>query len=130
MADTDVTTGVLGTLRDVVGQTSAGRVFGTPIEHDGVIVVPVAKISGGGGGGGGSGPAEEGREAGGGGGGFGVTASPAGVFVIRGGHVSWRPALDINKIVLGGQLLAIVALLAARSVLTAYRRGGRGLKAR
>lgn len=127
MTDTDVTRGVLEQIKDVVGQVGAGRVFGTPIEQDGVIVLPVAKISAGGGAGGGTGPVREGSPEGSGrGGGFGLGARPAGVFVIRGGHVSWRPALDINMIVLGGQTVAIVALLVARSVLKAYRSGGRG----
>ena len=125
MTDIDVSTDVLGTLKDVVGQATAGRIFGTPIQRDGVLVLPVARISSGGGGGSGSGPAEEARDATGGGGGFGLTARPAGVFVLRNGHVSWRPAVDINRIVLGGQVVAIVAFLVARSVLVAHRRAGR-----
>ncbi len=34
---------------------------------------------------------------------------------------SWEPALDVNRIVLGGQLVAIVALLVLRSIVR--RRG-------
>ena len=125
MSDTDVSRSVLSTLRDTVAQADAGRVFGTPIEQNGTIVLPVAKISGGGGGGGGTGPVMEGKEPSGGGGGFGVNAVPAGAFIIKGGDVTWRPALDINRIILGGQVVAIVALLVARSVLKSYRRGHR-----
>jgi uncharacterized spore protein YtfJ len=62
------------------------RVFGEPIEHEGVVVVPVAKVAGGGGGGGDS----ESN----GGGGFGLGARPVGVYVIKDGQVSWRPAID------------------------------------
>ncbi|GAB1691604.1 spore germination protein GerW family protein [Krasilnikovia sp. M28-CT-15] len=112
--------GVLETLREVVDQASAGRVFGEPITTaDGMIVLPVARVGGGGGGGGGTAPAEDGKENGGAGGGFTVSAKPLGVFVIRDRGVSWRPAVDVNKIILGGQLVAVTALLVARAVLTA-----------
>ncbi|GGN71298.1 hypothetical protein GCM10010112_38530 [Actinoplanes lobatus] len=108
---------------------AAGRVFGPPIERDGVTIVPVAVVSGGGGGGTGSGTAPgDDPEAGdtpqgeGSGGGFGFTARPAGIYVIRDGDAHWRPAVDVNKIVIGGQVIAVVALLVARSVLRHYRR--------
>ena len=86
------------------------RIYGEPIERDGALIIPAAKVAGGGGGG----SDDEGN----GGGGFGVRAKPAGVFVVRpGGDVSWQPALDINRIVLGGQVVAIVLLLVLRSIL-------------
>jgi uncharacterized spore protein YtfJ len=112
-------TGVLGTLTDAIGQASAARVFGTPIQQDGVILLPVAKVGGGGGGGSGTGPAEE---AGGSGGGFGLAARPAGVYVLRNGRVAWKPAVDVNRVILGGQLVAVVALLVARVVIPQLRR--------
>lgn len=115
-------TGVLGTLTDAIGQASAARVFGTPIQQDGVILIPVAKVGGGGGGGSGTGPAEAGQEAGGSGGGFGLTARPAGVYVLRNGRVAWKPAVDVNRVILGGQLVAVVALLVARVVIPQLRR--------
>ena len=74
---------LLGGARDAI---SVRRVFGDPIEHDGVMVVPVAKV--GGGGGGGSDNEHNG------GGGFGLGARPVGVYVIKDGQVSWRPAVD------------------------------------
>jgi len=123
MTETDVGTGVLGTLKDAVEHAGADRVFGTPIRQDGVIVLPVAKVGGGGGGGGGSG--QPGQEANGSGGGFGISARPAGVYVLKDGRVSWQPALDLNKVILGGQLVVVVALLVARSVLGPGRRRGR-----
>jgi uncharacterized spore protein YtfJ len=67
---------LLNGARDAI---SVRRVFGDPIEHDGVIVVPVARVGGGGGGGG---DAEHN-----GGGGFGLGAKPVGVYVIKGGQV-------------------------------------------
>lgn len=109
----------LRTLHEAVEQASVGRVFGTPITQDGVTVVPVAKIGGGGGAG------ED--EASGSGGGFGLAARPLGVFVIRGGKVRWQPAIDVNKVILGGQLVAVVALLAGRAF--ARYRAGRGRRA-
>jgi len=100
-------------LQDTVNRTIEGmqptQVFGEPIERDGTIYLPAAKVRGGGGGGG--------DNEGNGGAGFGLTAKPAGVYVIRDGDAIWRPALDINRIVLGGQIVAIVALLVLRSIL-------------
>jgi len=89
------------------------RVFGAPIERDGVTVVPVANVMGGGGAG--SGDSE--TEGTGSGAGFGVRATPAGVYVIRDGAVEWQPAVDMGRVILVGQLVAIVALLVLRSVL-------------
>lgn len=36
--------------------------------------------------------------------------------MIRGEEVDWRPAIDVNRVILGGQLIAIAALLLARTV--------------
>ena len=98
--------------RDVL---TVRRVFGEPIERDGVTVIPAAKIRGGGGGGSGSGPNGEG----GGGGGFGVSATPAGAYVIKDGNVRWEPALDLGRTIFMGQLVGIVALLTLRSIVKA-----------
>jgi uncharacterized spore protein YtfJ len=87
------------------------RVYGDPYEHNGVAVIPAAAIKGGGGGGGGE---EDGRT--GGGGGFGLRARPVGAYVIRGEQVHWESALDLNRAILGGQLLALAALLVVRSI--------------
>jgi uncharacterized spore protein YtfJ len=97
------------------------RVFGEPYERDGVTVIPAASIRGGAGGGRGEGPTPDGGGTGSGsGGGFGLTAKPAGVYVIEGTKVRWQPAVDVNRIILGGQIVAIVMLLVVRGVL---RRG-------
>lgn len=99
---------------------TAGRVFGEPVVRDGVTVIPVARVSGGGGAGGGesSAAAEDGAPAGrGSGGGFGLGVTPAGVFVLRDGGVTWRPAVDVNRIIAGGQLVMIVALFTLRGYL-------------
>jgi uncharacterized spore protein YtfJ len=93
------------------------RVFGDPYEKNGVTVIPAARVGGGAGGGGGegSGPGGEGSGKG-SGSGFGVSARPAGAYVIRGDEVRWQPAVDVNKVILGAQLVAIAALLLVRAV--------------
>ena len=90
------------------------RVYGEPVECDGVTVIPAAKIAGGGGGGG------DESDSGGGGGGFGVSARPIGAFVIGpGGSVKWKGVFDLNKAIMGGQIVGIAffmfAWLAERS---------------
>ena len=49
--------------------------------------------------------------------GFGVRATPAGVYVVRGDTLKWEPAVDMGRVILVGQLVAIVALLVLRSIL-------------
>jgi uncharacterized spore protein YtfJ len=98
------------------------RVFGDPYEKNGITVIPVAKVQGGAGGGGGEAP--EGK---GGGSGFGVAARPAGVFVIRGDEVGFRPAIDVNKVIVGAQAVAIVALLVFRSLWKSRQKTRRAL---
>jgi uncharacterized spore protein YtfJ len=103
---------------------TVARVFGAPIERDGVTVVPVAHVKGGGGAGGGSGATATGddHQGEGSGGGFGFDARPAGVFLIRDGDVSWRPAVDVNKIVVGGQIALVAGFLVIRSIVRRRRR--------
>ena len=110
------------------------QVYGEPIERDGMTVIPVAKVMGGGGGGSSSGTpdvaggdiAAEGNGGANAGGGFGFRAVPAGTYVINDGNVSWQPALDLNRVILGGQVAGIVLLLVIRSIVRvlAGRRGG------
>jgi uncharacterized spore protein YtfJ len=79
------------------------RVYGDPIESEGVTLVPAAKVVGGGGGGGDSDHN--------GGGGFRVGARPVGAYVIRDGDVKWQPAVDVNRIVGLAFLLGLVFAL-------------------
>ena len=107
----DATTGTQAVdevIRRTIGGMQAKQVFGEPIERDGALFIPAAKVRGGGGGGG--------DNAGNGGAGFGLTAKPAGMYVIRDGQATWQPALDLNRVILGGQIVAIVALLVLRSI--------------
>jgi uncharacterized spore protein YtfJ len=80
------------------------KVFGDPIERDGVTVIPVAYVGGGGGGGGDA----EGN----GGGGFGLGAKPAGAYVIKDGAVTWEPAVNAGRIMVGWQIVAALAVWA------------------
>ena len=110
---------LLAQARDVM---TVKQVYGEPIEKDGVTIIPAAKVFGGGGGG--SSPSAgrndrgEPMEAGGAnvGGGFGFRAVPAGVYVIKDGNVSWQPAMDLNRVILGGQFVAVVLFLVVRSI--------------
>ena len=94
-------------LRDVL---TVKRVFGEAYEAHGVTVIPVAAVRGGGGGGGG----EDDKQQVGVGAGLGVIAQPVGVFVVDDQGVQWKPAVDITRIVLGGQLVAVAAILLLR----------------
>ena len=87
------------------------RVFGEPYEHDGVTLIPAAKITGGAGAGGGTANQDRGF-----GGGYGVMSSPVGTYVIKGDRVTWMPAIDVNRIVLIGAIVAIFAFGTIRSV--------------
>ncbi|HXM58232.1 MAG TPA: spore germination protein GerW family protein [Candidatus Dormibacteraeota bacterium] len=101
------------------------RVFGDPIEREGTMVVPVARVRGGAGAGEGEGKMPEGeteRVGTGRGGGWGADAKPVGVYVIKDGDVRWRPAVDVNRVVLGGQVALVVAMLVLRSIVRNRRR--------
>jgi uncharacterized spore protein YtfJ len=98
------------------------RVFGEPYEKDGVTIIPAARVQGGAGAGGGEDPQGQGK---GSGSGFGVTARPVGAYVLREGELSWRPAVDVNRIILGGQAVVIVALLTIRAIIKARARAKR-----
>lgn len=89
---------------------AVGTVFGTPVEKDGVTVVPVARVMGGGGGGTGQDDSGQVGE----GGGFGMIGRPAGAFVIRDGTVTWRPAVDPNTVIIG-LVVVTVAVLVTRA---------------
>lgn len=94
---------LLAGARDAI---SVKRVFGDPVETDGVTVIPVASVGGGGGGGGDS----ENN----GGGGFGLTARPVGAYVIKDGAVTWTPAVDANRVVTLAFVLGLAFALRRR----------------
>ncbi|WP_152188479.1 spore germination protein GerW family protein [Georgenia satyanarayanai] len=103
------------------------RVFGEAYESGGSLVIPVAKVVGASGMGYGTGAlggTEQGGtgEGSGGGGGFAVHARPVGVYTVRDGVVRWHPALDLNRVILGGQVVGAIAVLALARALRARRR--------
>jgi uncharacterized spore protein YtfJ len=110
---------VLAQARDAM---TVKRVFGEPYEKNGVTVIPAARVQGGAGGGGGEGPEGRGR---GSGSGFGLAARPVGAYLIRGDEVAWRPAVDLNRIVLGAQVVAVVALFTLRAIVKARAKAQR-----
>ena len=97
-------TDVVNSAKDAI---TVKRVYADPYERDGLTVIPAAVVTGGGGGG--TGHDEKGQE--GEGGGFGVSGRPAGAYVIKGDHVSWRPAVDPNRIITVVGLVVIAYLL-------------------
>jgi uncharacterized spore protein YtfJ len=99
-------------LSKVTSDLSVKRVFGEPIERNGTTIVPVARVRGGAGGGASTGQGDQGS-----GGGGGIDARPVGVYVVKDGKVSWQPALDVTRIAIGGQVVAVVLALVLRSVL-------------
>jgi len=98
-------------------QMRVGVVFGDPLEKNGVTIIPAAKVQGGGGGGSGGQGEQHGE-----GGGFGVNARPVGAYIIKGDTVTWQPAIDMNRVILGGQAVGIVALLVFRSLVRARQK--------
>jgi uncharacterized spore protein YtfJ len=112
---------LMGATRDVF---TVRRVFGDPIEKDGITVLPAAYVMGGGGGGGGAGTDPQGKPGEGFGSGFGVYARPAGVFVIKDGEVSWRPAVDPMRPIFAAQAVAMAALMTWRTLAKARRHRG------
>ena len=94
---------VINTARDSL---TVKRVYADPIEKDGLTIIPAAKVQGGAGGGSGHDPKGQEGE----GGGFGMIGRPAGVYVIKNGDISWRPAVDPNCLaaVLGWVIIVFV----------------------
>ena len=101
--------------RDVA---SVKRVYGEPYEKNGLTVIPAATVRGGGGGG--MGDSEAGDS--GGGGGFGLMARPSGAWIVENGDATWKPAVDVNRIVLGGQVIMLAAILVTGRILLARSR--------
>src|SRR5918992_1188657 len=98
--------GVVEMLSEARDSITVKRVFGDPYEKDGLAVIPAAWVAGGGGGGG----EKEGAE----GGGFGLVAFPAGAYIINRGEVTWRPAINLNLIIVAS-LLTFRTLLRMRA---------------
>jgi uncharacterized spore protein YtfJ len=81
--------------RAVRDQATAKRVYGEPVELDGVTVIPVAAVRR-------CGRQEDAEESGKGRGCSCNSARPVGLVVIRDGQVEWKPTFDLNRVVLAG----------------------------
>jgi uncharacterized spore protein YtfJ len=92
-------------------QLTVSRVFGEPIDRDGVTVIPVARVMGGAGGGEGTDGSPDGPQQG-EGGGWGVVARPAGVYVVDGERVRFKPVVDLDRAVLTAAAAGVVMSLA------------------
>lgn len=100
---------------------TARRVYAEPYEKDGVTIIAAALVAGGGGGG--NGRDEQGQQ--GEGAGFGLAARPVGAYIITGGQVRWRPAIDVNRLVSTVGAVLIAALLAGARIVRSQARAGR-----
>ena len=103
------------------------RAFGDVYEIDGFTIIPVAAVSGGGGGGARKegGPTDPSRAPG-LGLGFRAVVRPVGIVVVKDGKVRWQPTVDVMRIVLCGQLLVAVAIVAMRGRRCRTNAGQRG----
>jgi uncharacterized spore protein YtfJ len=105
------------TLESARDAITVSRVYGDPIERDGLLIIPAAAVRGGGGGGGGTGSGPDGTGEGEGQGlGFGMDARPVGAFVVRDGDVHWEPVVDRTRQLAVVGTVAVVGLLTLRSL--------------
>jgi len=112
--------GVIDSIKATRDSLSVSRAYGTAYELDGVTVIPVARVAGGSGGGGGEGSSDEGS-GGGFGTGFGLHVSPIGVYEVRNGKVEWKPTVDVNRLLKGGQVLGGIIAVCVTLVLLVRR---------
>lgn len=98
-------------LTSLFDPAAVGRVFGEPCRSHGCTVIPVARVQGGGGGGWADEPTKDSR-----GGGAGFSARPVGVVVIDDQGVRWQPTRDDERVAVGAQVVAVVALLTIRTL--------------
>jgi uncharacterized spore protein YtfJ len=99
-------------------QITASRVFGETRQVDGLTIIPAAAVVGGLGGG--AGRSEKGED--GEGAGFGMSGRPVGAYTIKDGHLSWHPAIDVNRIISMVGLIVIAYVLSRPRM--ARARGG------
>lgn len=108
-------------LRD---QPTAKRVYGEPIEFDGVTIIPVAVVRR-------CGRQEGTEESAKGCGCSCISARPVGLVVIRDGQVEWKPTIDVNRVALAAAgVLGLLIFLRHRNRSSETRRSGRGTRAR
>ena len=112
---------VFDSIKGTRDSLSVSRAYGDAYDLDGVTVIPVARVSGGAGGGGGEGTDDE-KSGGGFGTGFGLHVNPIGVYEVRDGRVVWKPSVDANRLLRGGQVLGGIIAVCITLVLLARSR--------
>ena len=115
------TSDVLDQIRGTRDAINVRRAFGDAYEIDGATIIPVARVGGGAGAGGGEGQ-KTGEEGSGFGTGFGIGATPVGVYEVRDGNAEWKPAVDVNRAIRGGQVLAGIIAVCLTLVALSRRR--------
>lgn len=93
------------TLSALATRLQDNQVFGPAVQQGDTTLVPVAQVRTGGGLGG--------RGKRGSGGGIGAVARPIGAWAVTSEGATWHPAVNVNRIVLGGQLAFTVMAVAA-----------------
>ena len=87
------------------------QVFGEPYQVGDVTIIPVARA--GGGGGGSAAATARGGE------GYGFGIQPTGGYAIKGDSVKWVPAVNVNSIITGAFVVAVVAIWKTPRILKA-----------
>ncbi|WP_209440581.1 spore germination protein GerW family protein [Streptomyces mutabilis] len=100
---------------------SVSTVFGTPVEANGVTVVPVARVAFGFGGGAGR-EKDAAKHGEGGGGGGGASATPIGFIEVRDGVATYKPIRDIWTDVFVPMGLVLLGTVGQRAVAGVLRR--------
>jgi len=103
-----------GLINGVRDTATVKRVYGDAYEKNGLTVIPAATVRGGGG--------RRGDDEAGSRSGFGVTARASGAWIIDDGKVEWKPTVDVNRIILGGQVVGLVAILVAGWIIHEHSR--------
>jgi uncharacterized spore protein YtfJ len=112
---------------------ASNHIFGAPVEHGDVVVIPLGRMRGGGGGGGGgvrpeeqhetaaSGEGPPQRSGSGVGTGWGMDGKATGAIVIRGDRVRFIPAIDVTRIVSVSILGMVATAVLAPRIIRAAR---------
>ena len=99
------------------GAANASRIYGEPVERNGVTVIPVSKAVYGFGGGAGTKAGEEGS-----GGGGGMVLTPIGYIEIKEGATKFRTIRDPQTLIKIFAISGVAVLLTARSITKIFRK--------
>jgi hypothetical protein len=80
------------------------NIFGEPYESGGVTVIPVMSARG----------SER----------LGEVTRPVGAYIVSNGDATWHPAVDVNRIVVGGQVALVLLAVVARGIVREAKRRG------